>query len=193
MSLKHGLLGFLTHGPKSGYDLYKMFFKTVRPAPALIYRKLDEMEEDGLVTSKLVEQQKRPNRNEFHITEAGRKELIRWLKHPVKHKTLTDVVSIQLWYSSNVSKEDVISNLRERIRHLKKEREYYQGEATLLVDKGQAEAAKPIDKFYWQLVVDGAISLLSCQIKMAEEAIQKIRDYTEDKVESGSRTRGIKK
>ena len=193
MSLKHSLLGFLTYGPKSGYDLYKMFFKPLRPAPTLIYRKLDVMEEDGLVTSNLIEQKKRPNRNVFRLTEAGEKELVRWLKYPVKHAPLDGTEYIQLWYSSNIDRENVIANIRDCIKHLKKEREYYENEATVLVEKGQSETAKPMDRFYWNLIVQEAIALLNFRIRLSEEAIQKIKEYKEAEVEDETESRKLKR
>lgn len=193
MSLKHSLLGFLTHGPRSGYDLYKMFFAPLRPAPTLIYRKLDEMEEDGLVTSNLVEQKKRPNRNVFSITDSGRKELARWLKYPVKHAPLQDTESVQLWYASNIDREDVIANIRDYIKHLKKEREYYVNDALVLVERSQSGAAKPLDRFYWNLIVQEAIALLTFRIKLSEEAIQKIKEYKEAGVEVETQSRKLKR
>jgi DNA-binding PadR family transcriptional regulator len=193
MSLKHGLLGFLNYGPKSGYDLYKMFFKPLRPAPSLIYRKLNEMAEDGLVTSNLIEQKKRPNRNVFCITEVGRKELVRWLRYPLRHAALEDTESIQLWYSSNIDKADVISNIKDLIKHLKKERDYYEKEATILIEIGQPQTAKPLDRFYWKLVVKEAIAILEFRIKLSEGLIKKIKEYEEVEAENRSQRRQIKR
>ena len=83
MSLKHGLLGFLSYSPKTGYELAKMFFDPIKPSISLIYRKLNEMAEESLVTFERVDQEKLPYRNVFHITPAGRAELERWLREPL--------------------------------------------------------------------------------------------------------------
>jgi DNA-binding PadR family transcriptional regulator len=161
-----------------------MFFKPLRPAPTLIYRKLDEMEEDGLVTSNLVEQKKRPNRNVFRITKTGKMELVRWLRQPLKHPPLDSKDAIQLWFSSNIDKEDVILNIKDYIRHLKREKDYYEKEATVLIKNGQSETAKPLDRFYWDLVVQEAIALLEFRIKLSKDLIKKIEEYEEVEVEN---------
>ena len=84
MSLKHGLLGLLTIRQSSGYDLSKLFQESLSffwvANQSQIYRELDKMEQLGWVVSSKVEQDARPNKRVYGITQEGDKELIRWLK-----------------------------------------------------------------------------------------------------------------
>jgi PadR family transcriptional regulator AphA len=74
MSLEHAILGFLNYGPSSGYDLKKVFDVSVQhfwPADqSQIYRTLSRLEDEGWAEMELVEQEDRPDRKVYHITEA---------------------------------------------------------------------------------------------------------------------------
>ena len=84
MSLRHVILGFVEMMPLSGYDLKTMFDSSVRfywsATHTQIYRTLDKMCKEGLVTFDVVQQTERPNKKVYSITEAGRKELREWLE-----------------------------------------------------------------------------------------------------------------
>ncbi|MCL1950698.1 MAG: PadR family transcriptional regulator [Turicibacter sp.] len=83
MSLKHGLLGFLTYGDMSGYDLEKLFSQSIghfwSAKISQVYRDLTTMEKTGWVASEMVVQTGKPNKKVFKITEGGQQELERWL------------------------------------------------------------------------------------------------------------------
>lgn len=175
MSLKYGLLGFLSYGPKSGYQLHKMFFKTVRPTLSLIYRQLNKMAEDGLVESKRVNQKKYPDKNVFYLTEQGGGALDRWLKTPVHLESNRDPLMMQMWYGSRVTKKHVIANIRSYAEQIKKELHYYETEATTAIEKNLK--GNEVDLLYWRLIGDLAIRQDKLFIEWAEEAVRRISEY----------------
>ena len=79
MSLEHAILGFLNYRPLTGYSLKKIFDTSVQhfwPADqSQIYRTLSRLEEDGWAKMEVVEQENRPNRKVYHITDSGQEEL----------------------------------------------------------------------------------------------------------------------
>ena len=83
MSLDYAILGFLNYAPLSGYDLKKVFDNSVQhfwPADqSQIYRTLTRLTERGLAEMDVIEQTERPDRKVYHITQAGRDELLQWL------------------------------------------------------------------------------------------------------------------
>lgn len=83
MSLRHGLLGLLCEGETTGYDLNRSFEGTLAffwtAQASQIYRELTSMETAGLVRSRVVYQENRPNKKLYAITGAGKKELDDWL------------------------------------------------------------------------------------------------------------------
>ncbi len=80
VSLRHGLLGLLAEGPASGYDLLKVFDRSlafVWPATqSQLYGELNRLADDGLVVAS---EEGARRRKEYTITDRGRAELERWL------------------------------------------------------------------------------------------------------------------
>lgn len=79
MSLKYAVLAALLEGEASGYELSKLFDVALAnfwPAtPQQLYRELDRLERDGLVTARVVRQERRPDKRMFTLTGAGRADL----------------------------------------------------------------------------------------------------------------------
>jgi DNA-binding PadR family transcriptional regulator len=79
MALRDAILATLLEGEASGYDLAKGFDASVAnfwtATPQQLYRELEKMEADGLVSARLVEQTRRPNKRMFTLADAGRAEL----------------------------------------------------------------------------------------------------------------------
>jgi DNA-binding PadR family transcriptional regulator len=111
MSLKHAILGFLSFQPFTGYDLKKGFDNSVQhfwsADQSQIYRTLDQIVESGWAEVELVEQATRPNRKVYHLTEAGRVELQRWLTAPLAHREEHDPFLIQLFLASTLADAEV--------------------------------------------------------------------------------------
>ncbi|MER7186961.1 PadR family transcriptional regulator [Streptomyces hyaluromycini] len=76
MALRNAVMAALLEGEASGYDLAKGFDATVAnfwtATPQQLYRELERMEAEGLVTARVVEQERRPNKRLFSLTRAGR-------------------------------------------------------------------------------------------------------------------------
>jgi DNA-binding PadR family transcriptional regulator len=177
MSLKHGLLGFLSFGPRTGYELGKMFFDPIQPSLSAIYRKLTEMTDEGLVDFERVDQEKLPDKNVFHITPAGRAELERWLRQPLRLIPPRPSVLMQLWFGSRVDKEDIIADIEAYVEQVEKVIGYFNTEARALVEKGLEESARPLDRLYWGLVVDCVIKQFECVVEWAEVAKRQISNF----------------
>ncbi|MGI6258067.1 MAG: PadR family transcriptional regulator [Anaerovoracaceae bacterium] len=83
MALKHGLLGLLTYGSATGYELNKRFQDSLsffwKGSTSQIYRELNAMEGMGWLTSEYVIQKGKPNKRVYTITEEGRTELRGWI------------------------------------------------------------------------------------------------------------------
>ncbi|MEV6762747.1 PadR family transcriptional regulator [Streptomyces sp. NPDC051105] len=86
MALRNALMAALLEGEASGYDLAKGFDATVAnfwtATPQQLYRELDRMEAEELVTARVVEQERRPNKRLFSLTEAGREAVRAYTAEP---------------------------------------------------------------------------------------------------------------
>ena len=80
------VLGLLTSGEQSGYDLLKRieggvgFFWT--PAKSQLYALLPKLVERGLLKARRVEQDKRPDKTLYRVTPTGRRALREGLMQP---------------------------------------------------------------------------------------------------------------
>jgi DNA-binding PadR family transcriptional regulator len=86
MSLKHGLIGLLSYGPKTGYELKKVFEDSLsffwQAKSSQIYRELDAMEQRGWLSSERVIQNDKPNKRVYSVTDSGKREFQNWLSAP---------------------------------------------------------------------------------------------------------------
>ncbi|MET7772305.1 PadR family transcriptional regulator [Nocardia sp. NPDC005366] len=75
MALRNAVMAALIDGEASGYDLAKDFDASVAnfwtATPQQLYRELDRMAEEGLIRTRLVEQERRPNKRLHALTPAG--------------------------------------------------------------------------------------------------------------------------
>ncbi|MEV0175867.1 PadR family transcriptional regulator [Streptomyces sp. NPDC050803] len=88
MSLKHAVLAALLEGEASGYELSKVFDVSFAnfwaSTPQQLYRELERLAQDGLIEARVVQQERRPNKRMFTLTDAGRQELRSFAAEPVR-------------------------------------------------------------------------------------------------------------
>ncbi|MFC8292570.1 PadR family transcriptional regulator [Streptomyces sp. NPDC057242] len=100
MSLKHAVLAALLEGEASGYDLAKIFDVSVAnfwaATPQQLYRELDRLAEAGLITARVVEQERRPNKRMFSLTESGRRDLAAYTSTPPRPSAVRDELLVQV-------------------------------------------------------------------------------------------------
>jgi PadR family transcriptional regulator AphA len=86
MSIKHTILGYLSHTPLSGYDLKKLFANSDMLYWSgnnnQIYTSLVQLHQEGLVTKEIHYQEENPPRKVYSITEQGLAALRTWLTSP---------------------------------------------------------------------------------------------------------------
>ena len=115
--LKFALLGFLQSDPKTGYDLKQVMDKSTNhfwhAKQSQIYTTLKQMEIDGLVESHAEPQESRPDRKVYTITESGISAMHDWLQQPVtKLETPKQLLLLKLFFSGNIQKETILTQLR---------------------------------------------------------------------------------
>lgn len=136
MSLKYTILIALSEGPKSGYDVAKLFDKTIgffwRARHSQIYRELGKLKEKQWATSKEIEQSGKPNRVVFTITEEGREALLNWSREPCEPQELKDDFLIQLYRLESIDIEALRTNLMLRLESHRDRHAQYTGKYKLL-------------------------------------------------------------
>ena len=123
MSLEFAILGFLDKVSMTGYDLKKQFDNTIRHAweadQSQIYRVLAKLDENGLVTREVIEQDDRPDRKVYHITPKGRETLTIWLKSLVQIPPMRYGPMVQVFFSGQLSDKELLDLFETHLRMLR--------------------------------------------------------------------------
>jgi DNA-binding PadR family transcriptional regulator len=122
VSLKYAVLGVLSMREMSGYDIKRHFNNAVHfvwnASDSQIYRELRSLERGGLVASRLIQQETKPNKTLYHLTEAGAEELDGWLVSPVEVPYSKEPFLLRLFFLSRVSDEEARKVLEARLREV---------------------------------------------------------------------------
>ena len=86
-SSEYVILGSLMSGPKHGYEILQFIDSTLvsawRISTSQLYTLLKKLEEKGLLESTMEQQETRPSKRVFSLTEKGEQIFLYWLKEPV--------------------------------------------------------------------------------------------------------------
>ncbi|MCL5958512.1 MAG: PadR family transcriptional regulator [Chloroflexi bacterium] len=170
----------------SGYSLSKHLFVPFRRPLSQIYRTLNKMTEEGLLEAEKVVQDKLPNQNVYCLTEAGRAELMRWLKQQEPVTVGQMEVLSKLWLGGKVEKEDMRRHLESFGKHVQDQLDYFKGKAKPWVEARARDREYTIDIVYQMLTVDYTIGQYEVALKWAENALKEIENFSpEDGKEDG--------
>ncbi|ELJ8441750.1 PadR family transcriptional regulator [Vibrio cholerae] len=130
MSLPHVILTVLSTRDATGYDITKEFSASIgyfwKASHQQVYRELNKMGEQGLVTCVLEPQEGKPDRKVYSITQAGRSALGEWFDQPTAHPTVRDEFSAKLMACSVQSAEPYRLQLAELVEESRKLVAHYQ-------------------------------------------------------------------
>ena len=115
MSLKHAVLGLLSSGPASGYDLLQTFHQSlvnVWPATqSQLYGELGKLADAGLVT---VVSEGGRGRKEYTITEEGLAELRHWLSEVEPVPQRRSEMLLRVFFLGVIPPDEAEAYLRRR-------------------------------------------------------------------------------
>ncbi|MEL6326520.1 MAG: PadR family transcriptional regulator [Cyanobacteria bacterium J06626_23] len=130
MSLAHAILAALLECSYSGYDLAKRFDGSAgffwHASHQQIYRELSRLEAAGHLSCELVEQDSRPNKKVYSLTESGRSALSDWVNRPAKVNLIKDELLIKVFAGHLISEAKLLDELRRHYRQHRLNLEHYQ-------------------------------------------------------------------
>jgi PadR family transcriptional regulator AphA len=113
---KYAILGILSLGPMSGYDIKKVFEKSIgnfwSESYGQIYPILKVLVDEGFATSSVEKQVGKPDRHVYSLTDPGRDELCRWLVEPVRDQIGRIEIALKLFFGHQVSLADNIRQVK---------------------------------------------------------------------------------
>jgi len=117
MALKEAILGLLSDGPMTGYEI-KQFFRNVikhfwSVSDGQLYPTLKKMHKEQVISLQVVRQDRTANKHVYSITEKGRRHFERWLREPVlKFEELKEPFVLKVFFFSKLSREEILWHLR---------------------------------------------------------------------------------
>ena len=128
MSLRYGILGFLSKWEASGYDIKKEFDDIMsifwHSHLSQIYPELNRLEKEEMIQCRLVQQEGKPDKKLYSITEKGKDDLINWLLAPSEVQKTKDAFLMQTFFMDNIPVDEVLLKLhmykKERQQRLDK-------------------------------------------------------------------------
>lgn len=118
VSLRIAALGLLAERPASGYDLLKLFEKSlanVWPATqSQLYGELNKLAEAGLIEVTAIGPR---GRKEYRITGAGRAELRRWISNPQDDPPFRSASLLRVFLLGEIPRDQARAQLAEMAEH----------------------------------------------------------------------------
>lgn len=113
---KYALLGTLSYCPMSGYDIKKMITNSIgyfwNENYGHIYTMLKRLHKESCVDKRTEENEGKPNRIVYSITDKGRDELNEWLNHPPNDMRFRNELLLKLFFSQNTPVQEAINKVQ---------------------------------------------------------------------------------
>jgi DNA-binding PadR family transcriptional regulator len=177
MALRHAVLAALLEGEASGYELSKRFAVSVAnywsATPQQLYRELERLETEALLRGRVVEQERRPNKRVFTLTDAGYEELHAFVARPAKPTAIRDDLLIKVQAADGTDLTAVREAVAERLAHGRGKLALYERLRDNLLD-GQSEIAylRDADRVGPYLTLMGGRMYEEQQIRWCEAVLE---------------------
>jgi PadR family transcriptional regulator, regulatory protein AphA len=159
MSLPHALLGLLSYQPATGYDLKAAFTNSIGmfwdASLPQIYRTLNQMGENGLLSSSIEHQEGKPSRKIYELTDKGKSELREWLSKPPEFaQAKKNDMLLKLFFGSQMNQKDLADHFHKWRRSAAQMQEKLEKEIQPIVDHYGKKTGAKDDMRFWLLTAD---------------------------------------
>ena len=177
---RYAILGVLITAPGSGYDIKKNCDTGIsyfwNENFGHIYPVLKQMEKEEVITKRVEQNEGKPNRNVYSITQKGRDELYQWLMRPIEPSPQRIELLLKLTFAKLVPAEVIIEELELiKAKHSKSLEDFRQKENGFFCDdRVKKDKGYP----YWLSTLRYGILDAEFRIRWCEETIERLRDYS---------------
>lgn len=134
MSLRFALLGLLAVQPASGYDLKRAINRSTyfiwNATGPQVYNTLNNLREDGYITSRAHAQRGKPDKHIHTITASGRAALKDFMEEPIRASVTRDEVLLRIFFGNFASKNTIRRELEAYLERIGDERAQMQATET---------------------------------------------------------------
>ena len=172
---RQAVLGFLTWGPMSGYDIQRYVQGSIsnfwQESFGRIYPVLAELEREGLASMREESSPGGRPRKVYSITEAGRKEFGEWLGLPAAPRPARNEMLLKLFFGARTDPETCIRLVEDFLREADEEIARYEAlDATLsAVDDSVA------DRDFWLMTLQYGLLETRAHRQWCEHALARLR------------------
>ncbi len=170
------VIGLLSLGPRSGYDLKQLSAWSVchfwREGYGQIYPTLQQLAKQRLVTKKTQRQKGKPDRNIYSLTPAGHERLKQWLAEPAGSEVPRNELLLKLFFGQWVSGAISRSQLEDHRRQWKQQLTEYAAIRKRLLEEHEKDSGRP----FWEITLSYGEHMAKAQLAWSEEALKKLKD-----------------
>ncbi len=172
----YAVLGLLSIGPMSGYDMKKFAEESIghfwSESYGQLYPTLKDLESEGLIEIQSEQRGAGANRKLFRLTAAGLDELRSWIVRPVRQRPVRDELLLKLFFGRHVEASDLRS-IVERARGV-------QERALADLRHAEKEAAErtqePPDSPYWMMTLRFGLVMGNAYLQWCDEILDQLHD-----------------
>lgn len=178
MSVKYAILGILSYGPLSGYDLKKI----IQDSPFLpwsgnnnqIYKSLVELLHEGLVTKEVQHQESSPSKKIYTITQEGIERLKEWVLTSPESPEVNNLFLVKLAWTDLLKDDELdalLSKYEDEIRMqiiMQKEK---QRRGIFSPDRN------PREKLIWKMIYENIISSYEHELEWVKKVRSKLGSH----------------
>ena len=169
----YAILGLLSFGESSGYDLKRFADVSIRyffwsPASSQVYSELRRLTALGYVTERNVAQERRPDKRIYRITQEGEQALRDWLSDPaVDQDTVKSTPLLKLFFGKHADWDTLVAQLEEYKRQSEELLSQFEG-----IEK---DISNNDDLFFPYLTLKSGFAHAHARIQWANEALEEIK------------------
>ena len=169
----YAILGILTLGPQSGYDIKKFIAHSIghfwQESYGQLYPTLKNLVQQDMAEMQIKKNEGKPDKKVYTITEKGRTCLKTWLTEPVTTWPLIrNELLLKLFFGQEVDKHIAI----DHIRNLKNKASAKKNELDAIYTMINNELKAYEGQRYWKITVLAGLHNYDAMIKWADESIE---------------------
>jgi len=174
---RYALLGVLSYCPMSGYDIKKTISNSIgyfwNENYGHIYTMLKRLYKEGCVNKETQENEGKPNRIVYSITDRGRNELNEWLNQPPNDIRFRNELLLKLFFSQSIPPEEAINKIKmEYEKNINLLSEYHEIEKRIV--EGDHD---PYVKDLWLITLNYGKYCAEVTLKWCDDSINSLSKY----------------
>ncbi len=177
--LKHGILGLLNYGSMTGYDIVHIFKDSLsyfwNAQTSQVYRELQTIKKNGWAADETVEQDGKPDKKVFTITDSGRAELKRWLTEDNVEFGIRSPLMMKVFFRGECSLDENI-DFFEKLQNDSYAFDYKMSLSPPDTKKYAEIIKDPMKALYWKMTIEYGMMYSKMYRQWVENCIRQLEE-----------------